>query len=424
MQVFFQVNHCYLRRIGRKIVSYYIHEAPEAPFPQESKAEVEVGMPGFSVLAPEYYPELPSLTTLIRCNKDNGRLYVGNLQNDLYTYDGQTLEILDTIHLKSPPSDIKFNGAQGFDVLTMGVMDPSDKAIGQLLRYTYSGENLNFPLTMLDSLPRPVQFASADLNQDGMEDVVICGFGNHTGRLSWHENLGTGFQEHVLRNMPGARRAIIKDINNDGLPDVVVLMAQGQEGVFAYYNQGKGRFKEEQWLHFPPVYGSSDLQLVDFNGDGALDILYTNGDNADYSYSLKMYHGVRIFMNDGQNNFSEEWFYPMYGASRAIAADYDGDGDLDIAAISFFPDFENAPNEGFLYFENAGELLFKPYTFEASTSGRWLTLETGDVDQDGDIDIILGSFVLGPIPRGLALQEKWQKEGRPFLILQNQHKSF
>lgn len=252
---------------------------------------------------------------------------------------------------------------------------------------------------------------------------MVCGFGNHTGKLAWYENLGGQYREHVLRNFPGARRAIVQDINHDKRPDLVVLMTQWQEGIFAYYNQGNSTFKEATLLRFPPVYGSSDFEMVDFNGDGAPDILYANGDNADYSYTLKNYHGVRLFLNDGKYNFSEAWFYPLYGASRTVAADFDQDGDLDLAAISFFPDFEKAPQECFVYFENKGDLTFVPRTFEASLSGRWLTLEVGDVDHDGDTDIILGSFTLGPALGAKPLQEKWYTSGAPFLVLENKLKN-
>jgi tetratricopeptide (TPR) repeat protein len=48
----------------------------------------------------------------------------------------------------------------------------------------------------------------------------------------------------------------------------------------------------------------------DFNNDGYKDILYTCGDNADYSSNvLKSYHGVYIFLNDGHNNFSQKYFF-------------------------------------------------------------------------------------------------------------------
>ena len=44
----------------------------------------------------------------------------------------------------------------------------------------------------------------------------------------------------------------------------------------------------------------------------------------------------------------------MYGAFGARAADFDNDGDLDIAAISFYPDFEIEKRESFVYLQNNG----------------------------------------------------------------------
>jgi hypothetical protein len=59
-------------------------------------------------------------------------------------------------------------------------------------------------------------------------------------------------------------------------------------------NKGHGNFGQEEVLKFPPIYGSSSFALADFNKDGYPDIVYTCGDNADYSQVLKPYHGVYI----------------------------------------------------------------------------------------------------------------------------------
>ena len=66
-------------------------------------------------------------------------------------------------------------------------------------------------------------------------------------------------------------------------------------------------------------------------------------------------------MNKGHDTFDETWFHPMYGASEAVARDFDKDGDVDIAAISFFPDFKNHYEDGFIYFENVDN-QFIPHT--------------------------------------------------------------
>lgn len=113
--------------------------------------------------------------------------------------------------------------------------------------------------------------------------------------------------------------------------DIVALFGQGDEGIYTYYNEGQGKFKEVRTLRFPASFGSSFFALYDFNADGHEDILYTCGDNADYSPILKPYHGIRIFTNDGKNNFKQTWFYPLHGAYKALPVDFDRDGDVDLA---------------------------------------------------------------------------------------------
>ena len=140
------------------------------------------------------------------------------------------------------------------------------------------------------------------------------------------------------------------------------------------------------------------------------------GDNADYSVVLKPYHGVYIFLNDGKNGFEQQYFFPINGCYKAVARDFDGDGDLDLATISFFADYATQPEEGFVYLENKGDLQFTPYTVPEAASGRWLTMDAGDVDGDGRIDLVLGNFSMGPTLR--RPKADWAK-APPFLFLKN-----
>jgi hypothetical protein len=64
-------------------------------------------------------------------------------------------------------------------------------------------------------------------------------------------------------------------------------------------------------------------------------------------------------------------------------------------AISFLPDYEHQPEEGFVYLKNEGNFNFSPYSIPEAQSGRWLTMDAGDLDGDGKIDIVLGNFTLG-----------------------------
>ena len=154
-----------------------------------------------------------------------------------------------------------------------------------------------------------MHISQADIDGDKKEDIVVCGFGNFTGELFWLRNLGDGgYEKRSLRNFPGAIQTIVTDMNGDSRPDILALMAQGDEGVFAYLQQADGTFTEKRILRFSLVAGSISIDLVDFNKDGFPDLLYTSGDNADYSKIIKPYHGVYIFLNDGKWNFTAALF--------------------------------------------------------------------------------------------------------------------
>ena len=92
---------------------------------------------------------------------------------------------------------------------------------------------INEQIKEFEKLARPVQFAEADLNGDGKKDLIICQFGNHTGKLSWFDG-GDPEKEHVLKIQAGARKVEVRDFNGDGKPDIIALMAQAKEELFFF----------------------------------------------------------------------------------------------------------------------------------------------------------------------------------------------
>lgn len=401
----------------QKIVAYYGSTAPAHALPAAPKTSVSVGLPLFKLRSPA--KPIEALVMMLKYDSVARCVLVGSRRGSLLRLDGR-LNRLDSTFMQSPPSDARGYANGQFDVLTMGIMDPNDSTAGMLSR-----QQKGIASPLIPALKRPVHASYADLNGDGREDAVICQFGNYTGQLTWFEQQSRGYRAHLLDPVPGARNTIIRDVNGDGRPDVVALLSQGDEQVAVYYNEAgidaqTPAFRKETVLRFPPVYGSSYLEMSDVNQDGFPDLVYVNGDNADYSYSVKAYHGVRVFLNDGHFRFKQAWFYPMNGASKVLARDFDGDGDIDLAAIAYFPNYKKTPVESFIYFENQGELTFKPRTFATPERGHWLTMDAGDVDQDGDVDLLLGSFQLSSTPVPMALRVRWQQEQQGVLMLENQ----
>lgn len=254
---------------------------------------------------------------------------------------------------------------------------------------------------MIDSLKRPVDIQISDFNSDGVQDFVICEYGFERGQLTWID--GKNKSRHVLKAQAGARNVVIKDYTGDGKPDLLVLMAQSREGVSLFINKGQGIFVEKPLLQFDSVFGSSYMEVADMNKDGHDDIIVSNGDNADYSRSKKAFHGVHVYLNDGRNNFKEGYFYPSYGASKTVARDFDQDGDLDLAMIAFFAENDKGRNENFLYFQNQGNMTFQVSNLNIGAGGHYICMDAGDVDKDGDIDIILGNYQFGAVKPGTKL---------------------
>ena len=402
------------------IWDYYRAMAPSRSLPPPAKAEVRVGLKQFRVKKLNPHEGVP-MTSLVKIDPEQKRIYLG----DAYSAQLFALEatggVISRMRLKSAPASLSV-GEKGLFVTEMGRFFPSDALEGVVEFIAKEGSETQ---VIASGLRRPVNAVVAHLNTDSREDLVVCSYGNRLGRFSWFEGKeGGGYEEHVLLERPGSIQAEVRDFNGDGRQDIMVMTAQAREGIHLFLNLGRNEFKMETVLEKPPTWGFAGFELVDFNKDGRTDLLVANGDNGDFALPTKSYHGVRLYLNDGRNRFREEFFHPMHGAYKAMARDFDGDGDVDIAAIAFYPEFDAASPESFVYLENAGGMKFTAFTMPEAMAGRWMVMDAGDVDGDGDPDVVLGSFVRGPttVPVPPALRENWRTNGAVALLLENVRK--
>ena len=204
------------------------------------------------------------------------------------------------------------------------------------------------------------------------------------------------FELQVLDPRPGAIHVPVTDLNHDGRPDVVVLISQEFEVIEAFLNRGDGMF-EKRLVHAAddPSFGSSGIQLIDMDGDGDQDVLYANGDTFD-SKLLKPYHGIQWLENTGGFPFVPHHLTFMPGVHRALAGDLDGDGDLDIVAGALLPtaNHDEAASlklDSLIWLEQRAPGVFVRHAIETANCVH-ATLELADFDGDGDLDIATGSF--------------------------------
>ncbi|MBD2751715.1 VCBS repeat-containing protein [Spirosoma sp. BT704] len=406
----------------QKIVAYYQTLAPERLDASQRSVATEENWAVFSLELPRCDTFQTAMTTLVAVDTISHRLYSSDaLRSDITQWD-QQLRPGRFKQLRSAAVHAQFfrdSDRNERGVFTsLGTMRAADISRGDVINLQITDRQAKDSSTIYTDLPRPLQSVAADINKDGLTDWIVCGFGHLRGGLYWlKQQPKHQFTKIPIREVAGAVQAIPGDFNADGWPDLMVLFAHADEGVWLFLNDKQGGFTERNLLKFPPVYGSTSFQLVDFNKDGKLDILYTCGDNSDFSKILKPYHGVYIYLNQGDFQYKQAYFYPINGCTKAIATDFDQDGDLDIAAIAFFADFQNNPEESCLYFEQKKSLQFRPHALPVNTYGRWICMDVNDFDQDGDADIVLGNFSKTFIIQK-ELKPKWDTH-LPLIVLKN-----
>lgn len=408
-----------ITRLGR----YYIENAPLArdflhgrdrPPPLEGYAAEKLAPAG----------DDGEVVTLLHVDEERGHLYVGlGNAKELRIFD-RNRELRVQIMLAGEPIHIDPRD-RGFR-LTLAGNYAREAHDARIIEFDFADDEWNGmrQRVLASGLHRTTESHAADLDGDGRDDLVVVGFGDGFGpgygkvsvlwatpqydalfeRAPAELNRAQGpllpgaFEEQVLLDRAGGLGAEVVDINGDGHLDVLVLATQGYNELVAYLGQGDRRFERHVIETRHVSFGYNQFVVHDVDRDGNLDLVIVNGNNMELKDPpLRPYHGVRVLLGDGQLGFEEAAFFPMYGALTAIVRDLDGDGDVDIAVNSLFPNWYAEEPETFDVLENIGDLRFEPKTLGGEHWGRWLRIAAGDLDADGRVELFLGS---GNIPGG------------------------
>jgi hypothetical protein len=407
------------------IVTYYKKMAPVTLPGAKKPAALINDWAGFTLKTPTPINGV-SFTTMVAVDPSTHKIYSSDNHSTALLEWDSNLKFKPVSTLPSAAVGATFlkdaAGANQGIFSCIGRLEPMDFPNGRVVNVNLDSKEVRANQKQVASdLARPVQTVAADFNKDGLTDLVICGEGNLKGGVYlFSQKADHSYKQTNISDKPGAVQAVAGDFNNDGWQDLMVLFGSGDEGLWLYLNDQKGGFTTKNLLRFPPVYGSSSFQLADMDHDGKPDLVYTCGYNFHDSRILKPYHGLYIFKNTGDWNFKQQWFYPVNGCTKAIAADFDGDGDLDIATSAFFADMQNNPAESFIYFEQDKPFSFKPHAIPVSKYGRWMSMDVGDYNNDGKPDIVLGNYSSGFMFQP-GFKPFWAKD-LPLIVLENHTK--
>ncbi|RMG87137.1 MAG: hypothetical protein D6714_02960, partial [Bacteroidetes bacterium] len=188
----------------------------------------------------------------------------------------------------------------------------------------------------------------------------------------------------------------VGDVNGDGRPDVYIGGAKDQPGALLIQKPG-GDFenKTPEIILNDRKSEDTDALFFDADGDGDLDLYVASGGNEFSSSSGQLRD--RLYFNLGGGRFEKSnQLLPagQYENTACVtAADYDGDGDLDLfVGARCRPFLVGVPASGFLL-DNDGRGHFKPKTAERAPDlkeiGMITDAEWADFDGDGDPDLVL-----------------------------------
>ncbi|MBS2212324.1 T9SS type A sorting domain-containing protein [Carboxylicivirga mesophila] len=273
-----------------------------------------------------------------------------------------------------------FDSDGDIDVLMIG-----DDIEANAFSLIYLNDNLSFTESAITSFPALMDgaFDWADYNNDGKMDLAVIGFTIPDGRLITEVHTHDGEFIKTDLELTGISRGGVDwgDYNNDGLPDLLIAGQDAESNSVTKLFENKGTYFSE--VELPNVEGVSfgDVKWADYDGDGLLDFIISGVQGQAPETTPPV---TKLYKNtgDGFEEVFKDTFIGVY-VSSIEWGDADNDGDLDVIITGFTADYMGSTtlyiNEGTLFRIHETGL---PNILEGFA--KW-----GDYNNDNQLDILI-----------------------------------
>jgi hypothetical protein len=239
---------------------------------------------------------------------------------------------------------------------------------------------------IMDGFEYAYGIAVGDIDGDTHLDITAADADARA--LYWFQNDGKGnFTRHFIQRddpQPRLERHAIADINGDGHPDVVIV--ENLEGDIKWFeNSGTpsdGRLWKLHRVTKGAIPGAYDVAVADFDRDGDLDVAAS---------TWRLGNRFVWFENNGTPEDDQPWTMRVIeedvAETRMIcAADFDRDGLVDLLG--------GARVAGVVvWYRNPGDPRTQPWEkYVIDDNAPWATHgHPEDIDADGDLDVVIAS---------------------------------